>query len=92
MGSTKATVRESFVQAVSLIVFLASLAVLTGCGEVESAEVTAKIVAEVDDKKSDMPPADRIFPFAHPMQYDARVSMRGAGEDWRHRFYVRKRK
>jgi hypothetical protein len=67
------------------VAFLAVVAYhLTGC-DAESAEVTAQIVKETDEKQAIRPEAI----FSHPIQYDARVSMRGAGEAWTHRFYVR---
>jgi hypothetical protein len=48
-------------------------------------EITAAHVKEADERKADMPPADRIYPFALPIQYDATVAM-GSG---RTRFYAR---
>ena len=73
------------VQTAAAILFLTCLAVIVGFDDAGSAEVTAAIEKEAAERKADMPPADRIYPFAHPIQYDATVTM-GAG---RTRFYVR---
>ena len=74
-------------RATALTLFLTVILVLaTGCGEVESAEVTAKIVAEVDEKK-----ADAKFQLTHPLPCSAWVQYSGTpGELPRTRCYVGK--
>jgi Na+-transporting methylmalonyl-CoA/oxaloacetate decarboxylase gamma subunit len=60
-------------RATALTLFLTILLVLiAGCGEVESAEVTAQIVAEVDEKKA-LPPG---AVFSHPLNWSATVTQR----------------
>jgi hypothetical protein len=75
------------VQVAAAVLFGTCLAVIVGFGfdEGESAQVTAAIERDVAERKADMPPADRIYPFAHPLRYDATVTM-GAE---RTRFYAR---
>ena len=74
------------IRATSLTLFLTILLVLTvGC-DVESAEVTAKIKAEVDEKK-----ADAKFQLTHPLPCSAWVQYSGTpGELPRTRCYVGK--
>ena len=67
------------------VLFGVCLAVMVGFDDAGAAKVTAAHEREAAERKADMPPADRIHPFAHPLQYDATVTM-GAG---RTRFYVR---
>lgn len=67
------------VQAAAAVLFGVCLAVLVGFDDAGSAEVTAAIKSEVDEKKAVHP--ELIF----PIPYDATVTM-GAG---RTRFYVR---
>jgi hypothetical protein len=82
---TRETVKHTVIEGLALLAFFAVLALLAGCGEVESAEVTAKIVAEVDEKK-----ADAKFQLLHPLQCDAWVMYSGTpGELPRTRCYVR---
>jgi hypothetical protein len=73
-------------RATALTLFLTILLVLiAGCGEVESAEVTAQIVAEVDEKKA-LPPG---AVFSHPLNWSATVTQRGRDGLPKTRFYVR---
>jgi hypothetical protein len=74
-------------RATALTLFLTILLVLiAGCGEVESAEVTAQIVAEVDEKKA-LPPQVLL---SHPLNCSAIVMYSGTpGEMPRTRCYVR---
>jgi hypothetical protein len=74
-------------RATALTLFLTILLVLiAGCGEVESAEVTAQIVAEVDEKKA-LPPQILL---SSPITCDAVVMFSGTpGELPRARCYVR---
>jgi methyl coenzyme M reductase beta subunit len=77
---SKQTAVDSVVEGLALLAFIAVVALLAGC-DVESAEVTAKIVAEVDEKKAT---------FSHPLKCDAWVVHSGTpGELPRARCYVR---
>jgi hypothetical protein len=68
-------------RATSLTLFLTVLLVLAAGCDADSAEVTAKIVAEVDEKKAT---------FSHPLKCDAWVVHSGTpGEMPRTRCYVR---
>ena len=75
----------SMLRATALTLFLTVLLVLmAGCGDVDEI-VTAKIVAEVDEKK-----ADAKFQLSHPLPCDAWVMYSGTpGELPRTRCYVR---
>lgn len=70
--------------ALGLVAFLAVLGLVQTL-DADSAEVTAKIVAEVDDKRA-LPP-EPIF--SHPIKWDATVTQNGRDGIPRTRFYVR---
>jgi hypothetical protein len=82
---SKQTAVDSVVEGLALLAFIAVVALLAGC-DVESAEVTAKIVAEVDEKKA-LPPQVLL---SHPLNCSAIVMYSGTpGEMPRTRCYVR---
>ena len=73
------------IRATSLTLFLTVLLVLAAGCDAESSEVTAKIKAEVDEKK-----ADAKFQLTAPIKCDAVVIYSGTpGELQRVRCYVR---
>jgi hypothetical protein len=78
--------RADLVEVLLLLAVCSGAVLLYGCGEVESAEVTAKIVAEVDEKKA-LPPQVLL---SHPLNCSAIVMYSGTpGEMPRTRCYVR---
>jgi hypothetical protein len=82
---SKQTAVDSVVEGLALLAFIAVVALLAGC-DVESAEVTAQIVAEVDEKKA-LPPQVLL---SHPLNCSAIVMYSGTpGEMPRTRCYVR---
>jgi hypothetical protein len=81
---SKQTAVDSVVEGLALLAFIAVVALLAGC-DAESAEVTAQIVAEVDEKKA-LPP-EAVF--SHPLNWSATVTQRGRDGLPKTRFYVR---
>jgi hypothetical protein len=82
---SKQTAVDSVVEGLALLAFIAVVALLAGC-DAESAEVTAQIVAEVDEKKA-LPPQVLL---SHPLNCSAIVMYSGTpGEMPRTRCYVR---
>jgi hypothetical protein len=82
---SKQTAVDSVVEGLALLAFIAVVALLAGC-DVESAEVTAQIVKETDEKKA-LPPQVLL---SSPIRCDAVVIRSGTpGELPRARCYVR---
>lgn len=78
------------VQAAAAILFGVVLAVLVGCDEVESAEVTAKHEQAAQERKSDLRPQDRMA-LSMPIRCDATATHSGTpGVLPRTRCYVRR--
>lgn len=66
-----------------------ALAMLIGTLDRQSAEVTAQHIKAADERKADMPPADRIYPFRLPLEYDFTATHSGPEGLGRTRFYSR---
>jgi hypothetical protein len=76
------------IRALALPAFASVVALLAAGCDAESAQVTSRIVAEVDEKKADVRPAN-FFPLSHPLQWDATVTQNGRDGIPRTRYYVK---